>query len=148
MHSAMSASVESRQMAERHESKAAGIERALDRAIFSDDPDAVEQLEARIVEQEAMAALHLAVNRAWRQAKGDAAAFLAALRDISPDGHQEIAERVVRTMGLCPWLRQPLDTTNLRASIRRDRERLEQLRGIQIARTDAGATVAQGEVQS
>lgn len=128
MHSAMSASVESRQMAERHESKAAGIERQLERSIFDDDPNAIEQLEARIAEQEAKASVHLAVNRAWRRAKGSAAAFLAALREISPDGHQKLAEHVARTMGLCPWLRQPLDTTNLRAAIRRDRERVERIR--------------------
>lgn len=128
MHGAMSASVESTQMAQHHRAKAAGIERALDKSIFSDDADAIEQLGARIAEQEAKAALHLAVNRAWRSAKGSAEAFLAALREISPDGHQKIAEHVAHTMHLCPWLRQPLDTTNLRAAIRRDRERLDQLR--------------------
>lgn len=119
---------ESMRKAEGMEGRAAGIERALDRSIFDDDPDAIEQLEARIAEQEAKAALHLAVNRAWRAAKGSAAAFVAALREISPDGHQKIAEHVAQTMHLCPWLRQPLDTTNLRAAIRRDRERLDRIR--------------------
>lgn len=123
---------ESLRKAEGMEGRADGIERALDRSIYDDDPDAVERLQTRIAEQEAEAALHLAVNRAWRKANGDAAAFLAALREISPDGHQKIAERVVRTMSLCPWLRPPMDTTNLRASIRRDRERLARIQGSEV----------------
>lgn len=119
---------ESMRKAEGMEGRAAGIERALNASVYGDDPDAIERLEARIAEREAEAALRLAVNRAWRAAKGGSAAFLAALKEISPDGHQKIAEHVARTMGLCPWLRQPLDTTNLRAAIRGDRERLDRIR--------------------
>ena len=43
-----SRSVEEAQKAQHHASKADGLERQLDRSIFSDDPDAVEALEAKV----------------------------------------------------------------------------------------------------
>lgn len=131
MHSAMSASVESRQMAEHHESKAAGIERQLERSIFDDDPDALEQLEARCVENERTAALYLAINDAWRLAKGERAGLVVALariEAIGPGGAEKVADTALRTMSLAPWLGVPMLTTNVRAAIRRDRQRLDRLR--------------------
>ena len=51
--SAMRQGCESLKMAELHRSKAAGIESALERSIFSDDEDAVERLRERITGLEA-----------------------------------------------------------------------------------------------
>lgn len=44
---------ESSKMADHHTEKAAGLELQLDASIFSDDPDAIEAIEARIAELEA-----------------------------------------------------------------------------------------------
>jgi hypothetical protein len=49
---AMRAGCESESMANHHEAKAEGIQRQLDTCIFSDDPDAVEQLQAKIAREE------------------------------------------------------------------------------------------------
>lgn len=123
---AMGRAVESHRMAEHHRATAAGIAAQLDSSIFSDDADAIEQLEARIAEREAEAADHVAINRAWR--KGGAAALRGL---VLPSGHtctEKLAESCERTMRLAPYLGVPLDTTNIRARIRRDRNRLAQLR--------------------
>lgn len=55
-------------MAAHHEERAAGIERQLERSIFSDDPDAAERLRARIAELEAKRERMKAINRAIRAA--------------------------------------------------------------------------------
>ena len=99
--------------------RAGGIESQLDHAIYDDDPDAIERLEERIAKHEAKASLYTAVNKAWR--KGGAEAIRAEFGD-------RIAEVAANTMSLCRWLRAPLDTTNLRARIRTDKARIEQLR--------------------
>lgn len=79
MASNMDKGVESAEMAKHHASKASGLEHTLDTSIFSDDPDAVEALEARIAELEAQRERHRKVGAAWRKAKkpkaGDAAAW-------------------------------------------------------------------------
>jgi hypothetical protein len=48
-HRAMERAFENKKMAENHISRAAGLESMLDNTIFSDDPDAIEALEAKIV---------------------------------------------------------------------------------------------------
>ena len=58
-------------MAQHHEAKAAGLRSQLDRAVFSDDTDAVEQLEARIREHEEKRDRMKRVNALYK--KGDAA---------------------------------------------------------------------------
>jgi hypothetical protein len=128
----MTAGCESKAMAEHHREKAAGLERQLERSVFSDDVDAVEQLEARIAEREVEAARYAEINKAWRRCKGDVTAMVAA------GVPQKIAETAERTMAAAPWLGKPLDTGGLRAAIRRDRERIEQIRRM-AARTEGAA---------
>jgi len=111
---------EEQRKAEQHESRAGGIERQLDHMIFDDDPDAIEALERRIADREREAETYKAINRAWK--KGGADAVRAQFGD-------KVADTAERTMKLAHWLKAPLDATNLRASIRRDRKRLESLRG-------------------
>jgi hypothetical protein len=62
-----------RDMAAHHEAKADGLERQLDRSIYSDDADAIPALEARIAELERERARMVAVNKAYR--KGDRVAL-------------------------------------------------------------------------
>jgi hypothetical protein len=60
-------SAEHQTMAAEHESKAAEIARQLDRSIYSDDPDALDALAAKIVALEASQAQMVRVNAAWRK---------------------------------------------------------------------------------
>lgn len=64
---AMRSGVESHDMAKHHESKAEGLEAQLDSSIYSDDPDALEQLAKRIAELEAERANMKAANVYWRK---------------------------------------------------------------------------------
>ena len=63
----MDRAVESGKMAEHHRSKAAGLESQLDNSIFSDDPDAVQQLSERIAELESQRKTMKASNAAFRK---------------------------------------------------------------------------------
>lgn len=122
--------------AQHHSDKAAGLEAQLDRSVFSDDPDAIERLEARIVELESRADHYAAINKAWRKSKGDVEALVA-----SGLVSRTLADTIITTMRLCPYLSSPLDTTNLRADIRRNRIRIDQIKKDQAryrAAVDAG----------
>ena len=122
IHGNMQKGCEERSLADRHARKAAGIASALERTIFSDDEDAVDQLRARIADAEAQADRYKAINRAWRRSKGDLAALIA-------DGtvSERLAQTIKATMDQCPWLKVPFSTTNIRARIRTDRKRLDAL---------------------
>jgi len=113
--------VEESKLAEHHESCADGIERVLERSVFDDDADAIEKLEARIKEREESADRANAINKAWR--KGGAAEVLRL--GLASEAH--VAEWS-KTIALCPWLKTPLSTTGLRASARKDRERIEEIK--------------------
>jgi len=109
--------------ANRMESRAEGIERAADNAIYSDDPDAIEQLRARIADLEAKRTRMKAHNVAYR--KGDAA--FSALLGITLE--QAAARRVTIEAGYS-WCRQPhpsYELQNLGGNITRQRQRLAQL---------------------
>jgi hypothetical protein len=134
IHNAMDRGCEEQAKAEYHERKADGIANQLDHTIYADDDNATEALEARIAEREQKAAQMAAVNGAWRKSKGDAVKF-AALAGISEGNAQGIASRIATAYS---WEKQPYpawELNNLRANIRRDRERIEQIR-TQSARTE------------
>lgn len=128
-------------MARHHAEKATGLERQLERTIFDDDPDAIERLEERIAEREREAMWKSALNKAYR--KGGAAALSAQLSAGT-------VATIMDTMARCHWLKVPFDTTNLRAAIRRDRERIamiERQRAVRAAAeaSSAGVVVARRE---
>lgn len=79
---AMRAGCESAAMAKHHESKADGIESQIETSIFSDDPDALEQLEAKIASMEAQRERHKRVGAAWRKLKKPNSSDLAAWSKI------------------------------------------------------------------
>lgn len=66
----MRSAVDNWNMAQHHEQKAEGIERQLRTSIFSDDADAVEQLEAKIAKLEARRDGAKAANAAYRKEHG------------------------------------------------------------------------------
>jgi len=119
IHSGMSKGVEEMELAEHHAGAAVGIARQLDWSIFSDDEDAIAALEARAAASDAAAAKINEINRAWRKGGIEALAVIT-----SP----AVAKRAAETMKLAPWLKTPLDATSERASARRDRERIEQIK--------------------
>ena len=78
------AACESLNMAEHHESKAEGIQRALDKNIFSDDEDALDRLQERIAELEKKQAAMVAVNKICRNKKTDQAEKEKQIRESMP----------------------------------------------------------------
>lgn len=88
-HAAMDRAVGHEKMASHHAQAASSIRTALDRSIFSDDPDAVEALEAKLAGLEAQRAEIKAVNALLRKNKDDEAAKVrarAVSRFVEPNG--------------------------------------------------------------
>jgi hypothetical protein len=130
----MSKAVAESKLADHHKEKAAGLAQQLDKSIFSDDTDALEALEARIAEREAKAASMVAMNKAWRKSKSDPAVF-AKLVEISIEAAEKIAARIAKAYS---WEQQPYpswELSNLRATIRADKQRIEEIKARQ-ARTE------------
>jgi len=129
---------ENLKVADYHDGKADGLERALERSIFSDDADAVQQLEARITELTAQADRNTAINKAYRKAPGaDPAAKLTHLVATGVLTRAEalgIAEELAR----CHWEKQAIPAyrnANLRKRIATDKERIVTIKA-RTARTE------------
>jgi nitrogen fixation protein/uncharacterized coiled-coil protein SlyX len=125
MHSQMSKAVEAGELAKTHESKAANIEAALERTVFSDDADAIEKLNARIAEHEKQADRMKAINKSYKAHHGDVTEMVA-------DGiiDERMAATIEQTLKACPWDKVPFPAyqlSNLRARIRTDKKRLEEV---------------------
>jgi muconolactone delta-isomerase len=112
--------VEETQLANRHAHIAMTLQHNLETSIYSDDPDAIEALEARAKEADAEAEKCNRWNKAWR--KGGEVALADAC------GSAELAATTAEFMRRYPWIRQPFNATKHRNSARRDRLRIEQLR--------------------
>jgi hypothetical protein len=115
---AMGKSVALSAKADMHESKAANLENLLDKAIFSDDDDATEALEARIAANEAKREQMKVVNKLYK--KGDAAGLAALGLDFAQ--LQAKLAALGAYFGQAPHM--PFELTNLGARIRSDKERL------------------------
>jgi hypothetical protein len=126
-------------MAAHHDSKAAGLAAQLDRSVFSDDDDAIEQLDVRIAHHEAERDKMKLVNKLY--AKGDAAG-LAAI-GLNLDTLKAKLAAAGPYWGSKPHL--PYELTNLGARIRADRERIETIKERQ-ARSAAAAASTSGVV--
>lgn len=120
IHRGMGKVVEESRKADHHEARAAGLEAQLARTIFSDDHDAIEQLEAKVARLDAQRDLEKKINKLWR--KGGAEALRA--EGISP----RLVKTAERLMSTCPWLKRPADTTHTSAEIRRCKKRIEEVR--------------------
>ena len=119
--------VEHLNMAKHHGEQADGIENQLERSIFSDDLDAIGQLEARISSREAEAERMVAANKAWRKSGAEG---LIALGWSKTEA--DLAAHRIETA--YSWEKQPFpkwELSNLRANIRRDKQRIEEIRARQ-----------------
>lgn len=111
---------EDTKMAQHHEQKAAGLAHQLDRAIFSDDDNAVEALKARIAENLAKREHMTARNKAYRKGLEAFAAFEGCTIEQAEKRRETIEAGY-------SWCRQPhpaYELSNLGGRIRADRERL------------------------
>jgi len=129
----MGRAVEQRDLAEHHESKADGLEHQLDKAIFSDDTNAIEELEIRIKNNETKREHMKEVNRLYR--KGDAAS-LAGL-GINLDELKTKLAAAGSYWGSAPHL--PYEFSNLGQRIAGDKKRLEQIKAQNARRAEAEA---------
>lgn len=113
--------LEEQDLSRHHDQKADGLESQLERSIFSDDPDAIKALQARIAELEALANKEKAINAAWRKHKGApgwADSLNLTEKELAKHNH---------TMLLCPYLKGPCFSTNTRANARRLKKRIEEI---------------------
>jgi hypothetical protein len=108
-----------------HASKAAGIEAQLRASIYDDDPDAVEQLTAKLARLKAERERWKAYNAACRKAKGATVEALALLDDSQRAAMASAARHgmLFTKNGQAP----AYHVTNLGGNITRLRQRIERL---------------------
>jgi uncharacterized small protein (DUF1192 family) len=124
MEQGMAAAVEHDRAASNHASKADGLERQLAGSIYSDDVDAVERLEERIGELEAERDRVKAYNASCRAGRRDVELLDKAQR-ANLEGIARACPYQLGTNGALPGYA----LANLGADIRRNRERLERIKG-------------------
>lgn len=113
---------ENLELSKHHDSKADGLETQLDRAIFSDDDNAIEALQARIAEHETEREKMKTVNKLYK--KGD----VEGLRAIGLD-YEAIKQKLASLgsyFGQAPHM--PYELSNLGGRISTDRKRLDYLK--------------------
>lgn len=117
----MTRAVEHVRKAESFRERAENIERAADRAIYSDDDDAAERLEERIAELEAKRERIKQINRECRKGAGWSERIAPPLSE-SEKNDLEMAARFNGVVGYPPYA-----LTNLSGNISRLRKRLQAL---------------------
>jgi hypothetical protein len=132
---------ESQNKADEMGSRAAGIESQLDSSIYSDDPDAIEAIEARIAENEAKRERMKLVNKLYKKADADGLAAIG----IDLEALKVRLAAAGAYWGSAPHL--PYELTNLGARIRSDQKRLEEVeirqnKTKQAAASDSGVVIA------
>ena len=142
MGAAMDKGCELSNKAEMHESKAANLDAMLDKAIFSDDSDAIEAIQARIEANEASREKMKKINALYR--KGDAAG-LAAL-GIDLDTLKAKLAQAGGYWGSAPHL--PYEMSNLGGRIQADKKRIEHIKCMnqrkERAEAAGGVAIARG----
>lgn len=127
-------SFEASNMAAHHTSKAAGLEAQLDRSIYSDDSDAIEQLQARIAEREAERSKMALINKLYR--KKDAAG-LAEL-GLNYDKLRTACLALPTYRSQVPY--EAYELSNLGGRIQADKKRLVAIQARQQLAAKAGQT--------
>lgn len=123
----MHKAVEESALAHHHISRASGLALQLEHSIFSDDANAIAALQARVAAREQEAERYAALNKAWRRSKGDVTDF-AQIAGLTDGAAQTIAKVIADAYS---WEKQPIPSwqlTNLRANIRRDHERIAEIK--------------------
>lgn len=124
---------EHEKVARHHDSKGDGLERALEKTIFSDDPDALEALEAKAKSIDAQVDWMKRVNAAYRKAKGApgwAKGIVTKGLGITDEQALDIEAKAAKLFRLASWERQPhpaYQLTNARANARRLRARAQEI---------------------
>jgi uncharacterized small protein (DUF1192 family) len=136
IHNGMAAGIASQDMAAHHRSVAGGIERQLDRSIFSDDTDAVSALEARIAQLEEERERMKRANAAIRKGPGWEARLAAAGQVLTPEEVAQLASVARHQSYYCDKktgapLFPPYALSNLGGRISTDRKRLEHIKAQQ-----------------
>jgi hypothetical protein len=119
--SALHAAAESSAMAQHHREKADGIEHQLETSIYSDDPDAIEQLQAKLAGLETRRLRMKTINAEIRKGEG----WTARLDQPLSDGEKadlKSAAQFNNRVGYPPYA-----LSNLSGNIKRTRDRLTQL---------------------
>ena len=127
INSAYDRSFESSQMADRHRSRAAGIAAQLEKSVYSDDVDAVQRLEGRIATRTAEVARIKLLNKRIRaeQKAGLQKGWLARIGATDAE-NADMMQNARRSTDGSP-VYPSFKLTNLGASIRTDKKRLEKL---------------------
>lgn len=133
---AMSRSCAESAKAEYHEQKAEGLSRMLGRTIFSDDPDAVEQIEKKIAELEYAQEHYKNINKICKSKKLDEVAKINQLQGI---GVTSTMAQWYAEIGRVP----SCVLTNNNANIRRYKQRLAGVK-IRQGRTAAAESAENG----
>ena len=121
--SGMRSGIENSRKADDFRRRADGIERAADNAVYSDDTDAIERLEERIAEREAERDRIKAFNASARKGELDLS-ILTPKEQEKILGIAKVASYQLGKGGAFPGYH----LTNLGATIRKDKKRLEGLR--------------------
>jgi len=121
----MRAGCEDLDMAKHHEEKARGLEIQLDKAVFSDDVDAIAALEQRIAEREAKRDWMKKMNAAHKKFLKSPASLDAS--DLT-DAEKKFVREYVPTYSWMPHPFPPYSMTNIGATIRTDKKRIEELK--------------------
>jgi hypothetical protein len=124
--------VEESRLAEHHEAKAEGLANQLERSVFSDDPDAIEQLRVKIDNEEREQAKRKAINKAYAKA--------GSPKPDDTEGWRKIADAVGmsdndlhgvrKNLALSYWGDKPFPgyaITNASANVRRLKKRIEEI---------------------
>lgn len=121
---ALGRAVEESKLAEHHRDKAAGLERQLDGTIFSDDPDAVEQLRAKVAALRAENVRDKALNAHWKKHK-----TMAGYPGITDEAAARLDEKI-----RADWPKRPVAAytfSNRGAVIRQAEKRITEVEGRQ-----------------
>jgi len=129
----MRKSCEESDKAKHHQGKAHGLADQLDRTIFSDDDDAIQQLEEKVKGLEAERDRAKITNAAWRKAgkpKADNAlgwAKIAAILGVEPESFTDLRLAQARDgCGRSPY--PPYVGQNLSGNIKRCKDRIAQIK--------------------
>lgn len=120
--------VEHSDMANHHASKAGGLADQLDSSIYSDDPDAIEAIQAKVREIDAECARMVACNKAFKKSNGAPGwAKAAGMNDEEATKAEAAWDRL---KSICPYEHQPYPAyalSNRRANARRLTKRIGEI---------------------